>query len=106
MLKTVSFDIYDPFIVEYRRVTELTYGKLNNLSQIFCNGGRSLLARMTACTGANPELIYRFYEFEYLDLFYSGRNLTKLSYFPKEMKNVFRTFHQKAIFVKFHTIPP
>ena len=88
VVKIVSFDICDPFIVEYRRVTELAYGKLNNLSQIFCDGGRSLFARLTACTGANPKLIYQFYEFRYLDLIYSDSNLTELSYFPKEMKNV------------------
>jgi len=48
MVKTVSFDICDPFVAEYRRITELAYGKLNNLSNIFYNGGQSLFA--TACT--------------------------------------------------------
>jgi len=42
-VKTVSFDICDPFIAEYRRITELAYGKLNNLSQIFYSGGQSYL---------------------------------------------------------------
>ena len=56
MAKTLSFDLCDPFISEYRRVTKLAYGKLNNLSQIFYSGGRSLFATLTACAGANPEL--------------------------------------------------
>jgi len=28
-VKTVSFDICDPFIAKYQRITELAYGKLN-----------------------------------------------------------------------------
>lgn len=103
--KTVSFDICDPFIAEYRNLTELAYGKLNNLSNFFYSGGRSLFARLTACTGANPELIHRFYEFGYLDMVYPDKNLTELSYFSLEMKSALKTF-QKPIFVKFHTIPP
>jgi len=43
-VKTIYFDICDPFIAEYRRVTELAYGKLKNLSQIFNSGERSLFA--------------------------------------------------------------
>jgi len=105
-VKAVSFDICDPFIAEYRRITEFAYGKLNNLSQIFYSGGRSLFARLTACIGANPKLIYRFYEFRYLDIVYPDINLTELFYFPPEMKSTLKTFHQKPIFVKFHTIPP
>ena len=65
-----------------------------------------MFARLTACTRANPELIYRFYEFRYLDIVYPDKNLTELSYFPLEMKSALKTFHQKPIFVKFHTIPP
>jgi len=61
---------------------------------------------LTACTGANHEFIHQFYEFRYLDLVYPDKNITTLFYFPQEMKNVFRTFQQKPIFVKFHTIPP
>jgi len=68
--------------------------------------GQSLFTRLTACIGANPELIHKFYEFGYLDLAYPDKTLTGLSYFPQEMKNVLRTFHQKPIFVKFHTMPP
>jgi len=41
-VKTVSFDICDPFIAEYRRVTELAYRKLKSLSNIFYSGGRSI----------------------------------------------------------------
>ena len=44
LVKTVSFHVCDPFIAECRRITELAYGKLNNLSNIFYSGGRSLLA--------------------------------------------------------------
>jgi len=105
-VKTVSFNICDPFIAEYRRIPELAYGKLNNLSNIFYSGGRSLFAELTACTGANPELIYWFYEFGYLDIVYLDKNLIELSYFLPEMKSALKTFHQKLIFVKFHTIPP
>jgi len=61
---------------------------------------------LTACTGANPELIYRFYEFGYLDVVYPDKNLTELSYFPPEMKSTLKTFYQRPIFVKFHTIAP
>jgi len=32
--------------------------------------------------------------------------ITEFSYFYQEMKVVFKTFHQKSIFVKFQTIPP
>ena len=106
MARTVTFDLCDPFISEYRRITELAYGKLNTLSQIFYSGGRSLFARLTACPGANPELIYHFYSFGYLDIVYPDKNLTELSYFPVEMKSILKTFRQKPIFVKFHTIPP
>jgi len=105
-VKTVYFDVCVPFIAEYRRITELAYGKLNNLSNIFYSGGRSLFARLTVCTGANPELIYRFYEFGYLDIICPDKKLTELSYFPQEMKSALTTFHQKPIFVKFNTIPP
>ena len=58
VVKTISFDICDPFVVKYRRIIEIAYKKLKNLSQIFFNGGRSLFARLTARTGANLELIY------------------------------------------------
>ena len=61
---------------------------------------------MTTCTVANPELIHEFYEFQNLDLVYLDKNLTELSYFPQEIKNVLRTFQQKPLFVKFYTIPP
>jgi len=61
---------------------------------------------LTACTGANPELIYQFYAFRYLDVVYPDKNLTELSYFPPEMKSILKIFRQKPIFVKFHTIPP
>jgi len=80
-VKTVSFDICDPFITEYRRIIELACEKLNNLSNIFYSGGRSLFPRLAACTGASPELIYRFYELGYVDIVYSDKNLTELSYF-------------------------
>ena len=63
-----------------------------------------LFVRLIAYIGANPELIHQFYEFGCLDLVYPDKNLTELSYFPQEMKNVLRTFNQKPIFVKFHTI--
>ena len=71
-----------------------------------CNSRRSLFARLIVCTRANPEFIYRFYEFEYLDIVYPNKNLTELSYFPPEMKSALKTFHQKPMFVKFHTISP
>ena len=105
-VKAISFEICDPFIAEYWRITELAYGKLKNLSQIFYSGGCSLFARMTACIGANPKLMHQFYEFGYLDLVYLDKSLTKLFYFPQEMKNVLRTFNQKPIFVKLRTIHP
>jgi len=56
-------------------------------------------------TGANHEVIYRFYEFGYFDVVYPDKNLTELSYFPLEKKNTVETFHKKSIFVKFHTMP-
>jgi len=59
---------------------------------------------LITCTRANPKLIHLFHEFGYLDLVYPDKNLTKLSYFPEEKKNGFRSFYQKPIFVKFHTI--
>ena len=40
-----------------------------------------------------------------LILFIRIQNLTELSYFPPEMKSTLKNFHQKPIFVKFHTIP-
>ena len=46
VVKTISFDICDPLIAEYRRVTEFAYRKLKNLSQIFYNSGLSLFARL------------------------------------------------------------
>jgi len=61
---------------------------------------------LTTYTGANPELIHQFYEFGYLDLIYRDKNLTEFSYFPQEVKNILRTFHEKPILEKFHTIPP
>jgi len=67
--------------------------------------GNLLFARLTAYTGINSKLIYRFYEFGYLDIVYPDNNLTELSYFPSKMKSAIKTFHQKRIFVKFHTIP-
>jgi len=45
-IKTVSFDICNPFIAKYGRIIELAYVKLNNLSNIFYSGGRSLFARL------------------------------------------------------------
>ena len=93
-------------MAEYRRVTELAYRKLKNLSNIFCSGGRSLFTRLTACTRVNLKLIHQLYEFRYLDHVDPDKNLTELSYFPQEMKNILKTFHQKPIFIKFHTIPP
>jgi len=45
-VKTVSFDICDPFIIEYRKIIELAYRKLKNLSHIFYKGGRSMFARL------------------------------------------------------------
>ena len=72
----------------------------------FYSGGKSLFARLTACTGANPEIIYQFYEFGYLDLVCSDFELTELSKFPTEIIYVLKTFKQGHIFVKFHTIHP
>jgi len=92
-------------LAESRKIIELVYGKLKNLSHIFYSDGPSPFARLTACTGANLELVHQFYEFGYLDLVYFDKNLTELSYFPQKMKNVLRTFHKIPIFVKFHTIP-
>jgi len=104
-IKIVSFDICDPFLVECQRITELAYEKLKNLSHIFYSGGRSLFAGLTAYTGANSELVYQFYKFEYLDIIYPDKNITELFYFRHEMENVLRTFHQKSILVKFLTSP-
>ena len=72
-VKTISLDICDPFIAEYRRISKLACGKRNNLSNIFYSGGLSLFARLTASKGANPELIYRFHEFGYLDIIYPDK---------------------------------
>ena len=91
-IKIVSFDICDPFLVECQRITELAYEKLKNLSHIFYSGGRSLFARLTSCTGVNPELICQFYEFGYLGVVYLDKNLTELPYFLQEMKNVLRLY--------------
>ena len=84
--KAVPFDICDPFITKYWRITALTYWKLKYLSHIFYSGGKSLLAQITIYTGANPDLIHQFYEYGYLNLVYLDSNLTELSKFPKEMK--------------------
>jgi len=105
-VKTISFDVCDPFIAEYRRITELAYEKHNNLSNIFYSSGQSLFARLTTYTRANLELIYQLYEFGYLDIVYPDKNLIELYYFPPYMKSALKNFHQKPIFVKFYTIPP
>ena len=60
-VKSISFDICNPFIIEYQRVTELTYEKLQELSHIIHSRRKSLFARLTTCIGSNPELIYQFY---------------------------------------------
>ena len=86
-------------------MTELVYGKRNNLSHIFYSGRWSLFARLIACIRANPELIHQFNELDILILFIWTKNLTELSYFPLEMKDVLKPFHHNPIFVKFHTIP-
>ena len=99
-IKTVSFDICDPCVAEYGRITELAHRKLKNLSHIFYSSGRSLFVRLTICTGANSELIHQLYKFRYLILVYLDKNLTKVSYFPQEMKNVLRTFHPKIYICK------
>ena len=65
-----------------------------------------MFARLTACTGANPELICRFYEFGYLDIVYPDKNLTELILFSYRDEKSLKTFHKNPIFVKFHTIPP
>jgi len=60
---------------------------------------------LIACIRANPELIHQFNELDILILFIWTKNLTELSYFPLEMKDVLKPFHHNPIFVKFHTIP-
>jgi len=55
---------------------------------------------------ANPETIYQFYEFGYLDLVYLDSKLTKLFQFPTEIIQVLKFFKQGPIFIKIHTILP
>jgi len=72
--KVLPFDICDPFLTAYYRTTQQVYLKLNELSQIFYSGGKSLFSRVTTCTGSNPSAIHQLHEYGYLDMVYQTLN--------------------------------
>ena len=73
---------------------------------MFYSRGKSLFARVTACSGSHLDINYQLYQFRYLDLPYLGCKLTEIPRFSLEIVPTLKTFNQWPIFVKFHTIPP
>ena len=92
--KVIPFDICDPFLTAYYRTTHQVYLKLNELSQIFYSGGRSLFARVTVCTGSNPFAIHQFHEYGYLDMVYPDSRLIELFLFALKILETLKSFRK------------